>query len=216
MRKGIETIALSLIMVLLGAPPLAAQLWFFPDFATPSSTGDPATWLAASYGRGLNDASGKADVFVASIGRTAGRASFMGGFGYISEDDGEYTAGASLGVDLNTGDGPRFSAQVGVGWLDLDFLGETVTFWRIPIGLAVKGNMGSESTAVTPWVMPRWNVVVATGGGESETETDFGASGGVSITTAEGFGFHAAVDAYFAESDTLWELGLGFHYVLGR
>ena len=76
--------------------------------------------------------------------------------------------------------------------------------------------MGSEGTSVTPWIMPRLNVMIATGGGDSETETDFGASGGLAITTSGGFGFHSALDALFVEDDTVFMLGLGIHYVLGR
>ncbi|MGD2123344.1 MAG: hypothetical protein PVJ76_16445 [Gemmatimonadota bacterium] len=216
MKKRLGSIIMCLALPLFLAPPLTAQLWYFPDFALPSSSGEPATWLAATYGRGLNEASAEVDAFGASIGRTAERVSFMGAFGYISEGDDEFTVGASLGLDLNTGDGPRFSAQVGVGWIDFDFFGETVTFWRFPIGLAVKGNVGSGSTAVTPWVMPRLNIAVASGAGDSETETDPGISGGVSMTTAGGFGVHGALDAWFGDDDTAWQLGLGFHYVLGR
>jgi hypothetical protein len=216
MKRGPGSLVLGLAMALFMAQPLAAQAWFFPDFALPSSSGEPSTWLAATYGRGINDASGKADAFGFSIGKTDERVSFMGSFGYVSEDDEEYTAGASLSVDLNTGEGPRFAAQIGVGWIDFDFFDEKITFWRIPIGLAVKGSLGSGTTAVTPWVMPRVNIAYATGAGDSETETDFGASGGLSITTANGLGFHTALDALFVEDDRVFQLGLGVHYVLGR
>jgi len=215
MRKTLGSLMLGLASAVLIAPSLAAQTWYFPDFALPSSTGEPSTWIAGTYGRGLNDASGEVDAFGAAIGRTAERVTVMGAFGYIAEDEEEYTAGASLSVDLNSGDGPRLSAQVGVGWIDFDFMDETVTFWRFPIGLALKGNMGSETTTVMPWVMPRVNIAHFTGAGDSETETDFGASGGVSITMENGFGFHGALDALFAEGDTIFQLGLGIHFVLG-
>ena len=216
MRKRIRSLTLCMALGLLIAPPLAAQMWFFPDFSLPSSSGDPSTWIAATYGRGLNEVSGETNAIGAAIGKTSGRTTFMGAFGYITDDEGEYTAGASVGVDLNTGEGPRISAQVGLGWIDFDFFDEKVTFWRIPIGLAVKGSLGSEETAITPWLMPRLNVSFATGAGESETETDVGASGGVSITTAGGLGFHTALDALFADNDMILQLGLGIHYVLGR
>jgi hypothetical protein len=216
MKRTLRSLALGLTTALFLAPSLAAQTWCFPDFALPSSTGDPATWIAATYGRGLNEASGEVDAFGAAIGRTAERVTLMGAFGYLSDGEDEYTAGASMSVDLNTGDGPRLSAQVGVGWLDFDFFGETLTLWRFPVGPAVKGNLGPETTAVMPWVMPRLNISHATGGGESDTETDFGASGGVSITMENGFGVHGALDALFAEGDTVWQLGVGSYFVPGR
>jgi hypothetical protein len=215
MRKTLGSLIVGLALTVLMAPSLAAQAWYFPDFALPSSTGEPATWIAGTYGRGLNDASGEVDAIGAAIGRTAERVAVMGVFGYISEDPDEYTAGASVSVDLNTGDGPRLSAQAGVGWIDFDFMDETVTYWRFPIGLAIKGRTESGTTAVMPWVMPRLNIAHYTGAGESETETDFGASGGVSITMENGFGFHGALDALFVEDDTVFLLGLGIHYVFG-
>jgi hypothetical protein len=140
----------------------------------------------------------------------------MGSVGYLTEDDGEFLLGGSFAVDLNTGDGPRFSLQSGLGWFNVDFFDETLNFWRIPVGFAIKGNPGDEPTKVMPWVMPRANFSFATGAGDSETETDFGASGGISVTTANGLGFHSAIDALFAEGDAIWQLGLGFHYVFGK
>lgn len=213
MKRRLGSFTLGLAMVLLMAPSLAAQAWYFPDFALPSSSGEPATWIAGTYGRGLNDHSGEVGAFGAAIGRTAKRVTFMGAFGHPSEHG--LTAGASLGVDLNTGEGPQLSAQVGVGWMDTDPTEVTPTFWRIPIGLALKGSLGSETTAVIPWVMPRLNISYATGGGDRDTETDFGASGGVYITMENGLGFHGALDALFVNSHTAWLLGLGVHYVLG-
>ncbi len=215
MKGKLGSFTLGMALTLLVVPSLTAQAWYFPDFALPSSSGEPATWIAGTYGRGLNDYSGKVDAFGAAIGRTAERVTFMGAFGYLSEGDGEYTAGASMGVDLNTGEGPRLSAQAGVGWMDFDFLDETVTLWRIPVGLAVKGSLESDKATVMPWVMPRLNISHATGAGDSDTETDFGASGGVSVTMANGFGVHGALDALFGDSHTAWLLGLGVHYVLG-
>ena len=203
------------LALLLTVAPAAAQMWFFPDFSLPSPGDTPATWVAGTWGRGLNDDSGKLDAFGAAVGRTTERASFMGAFGYINDVEEEYTAGGAVSIELMTRDALRFSIQGGIGWMDFDVLGETVTALRFPIGVALKGNVGSGSTSVTPWVMPRINISRLSGLGDSETETDFGASGGVSVTSASGFGFHAALDALFA-NETLWQLGVGLHYRLGQ
>jgi hypothetical protein len=152
----------------------------------------------------------------AALGKVSGSVAFQGTLGYITDDPGEVTAGASVGVDLNSGDGPRVSAQAGLGWISFDFFGDNVSLWRVPLGVAVKGSGGSEETAIMPWVMPKVVVSLATGAGDTDTEADFGASGGISFTTAGGFGFHTALDALFVEDETILLLGLGVHYVLGR
>jgi hypothetical protein len=216
MKTHVGALILSLAFTLASGPAAAAQAWFFPDFALPSAGDQPATWIAATYGRGLNELSGENNAIGASIGRTSDRVSFSGGLGYITDDDGEYTAGGSIGVDLNSGPGPRFSLQAGVGWIDFDFFDDKVTFLRFPVGIALKTRMEGESATVMPWVMPRLNIVRVSGGGESETESDFGASGGVSFSMTQGLGFHVALDGLFSESEAVWLLGIGLHYVLGR
>ena len=203
-------------LFLVIAPDAAGQLWFFPDYALPSSDGPPATWVAGTYGRGLNDATGKTDAFGAAVGRTSRRTSFMGAFGYIDEEGGEYTAGGAVAYDLITRGGTQASIQVGVGWLDLDFLDEEVTFLSFPIGFAVKTPIQSGSFTLTPWFMPRVNIVRASGAGESETETDLGVSGGFWVNTVSGFGFHTAIDGLFVDGETPWQLGVGIHFVLGQ
>jgi hypothetical protein len=216
MKKLATPFIFLLTLPLAPISPLGAQSWFFPDFALPSAGEEPATWIAATYGRGLNELSGENNAIGASIGNTSDRVAFSVGFGYITDDDGEYTAGGSIGIELNEGTGPRVSAQAGIGWIDFDFFDDTVTFLRIPIGIAVKKRIESETSIIMPWVMPRLNITRASGGGESETESDFGASGGLSVTMTQGLGFHVALDGLFSEGDSVWQLGLGIHYVLGR
>jgi len=207
---------LGLALLPVATSPGSAQLWFFPDYALPSPGSSSGTWIAGAWGRGLNDAAGELNGYGAAVGGSAGRTSFLGAFGYLDEEGGEYTAGGAIAYDLNTGSGTQASIQAGVGWLDLDFFGETVTFWRFPIGLAVKTAIQGESFTMTPWLMPRANVAWASGGGESETETDLGVSGGFWVTTDSGIGFHTAIDALFVDGDTPWLLGLGVHFLLGR
>ena len=207
--------AATLTGLLATAAPAGAQMWFFPDYALPSSMGTPSTWLAATYGRGLNDASGKTDAFGGAIGRTTEKASFMGAIGQARSDgDGELTIGGAVGFDVMQRENSVVSVQGGVGWFSTDLFNETLTALRFPIGVAWKGSFQSPEAAIAPWIMPRVNISRLSGGGDSETETDLGASGGVSFTFPNGFGVHTALDVLLSDSN-LWYFGIGAHYVIG-
>lgn len=205
-------------LALLSAAPAAGQMWFFPDFAVPSMSGQPTTWLSGTYARGLNDDSGKTDSFGAVIGRTGASASFMGGIGLATaEGDDEVTIGAAVGVDVMQGEGYTLSVQGGLGWVSSEILDEDVTFLRFPVGVALKGDMSQEgsTTTITPWVMPRLNISRISGFGESETETDLGVSGGVTFTFENGWGIHTALDYLSASGGDPIYFGIGAHYLLG-
>ncbi len=218
---NVRGIGLAVGLALFGAAPAMGQMWFFPDYAVPSANGAPSTFLAATYGRGLNESSGKTDGFGAVVGRTGTRVGVMGGAGVITgEGDRELTVGAQVGVDLLAEGAPtQLSVQGGIGYMDVDFFGESLTLLRFPIGLALKARIETTSGgSITPWIMPRLNIARLSGGGESDTEMDFGASGGVTFTAAGGFGVHAALDLLVPgeDVDSVWFLGLGVHYAIGR
>lgn len=213
-RSVLLTVGLGL---LCSASPGSAQLWFFPDYPVPSAGDSPASFLAATYGRGLNDASGKVDAIGLVGGVTGPQVSFMAGIGRTNEEgDDETTLGGAIGVDVVQGASATVSVQGGVGWFSFEFFGETFTALRFPIGVAVKGSIESESASVTPWVMPRLNVTRLSGGGDSDSQTDLGASGGLSVTFQSGFGIHSALDVLFGEEDELVTFGVGIHYVIPR
>lgn len=213
-------VMMTMMLAVFGVTPVAAQLFGFPDYALPSAGDTPATWLAGGYGRGLNDDSGKSDSFAGAIGRTTGRFSYLGAAGFVTGDDDEFTLGGALGVDLiQDADTPvQLTLQGGIGWMNVDVLDGSVTFLRFPVGLALKGDAGNGSTSVTPWIMPRLDILRSSGGGfDSDTETNFGVSGGVSVTGQNGFGAHAALD-YLAAGDGVNPVGLGVgvHVILGQ
>ena len=211
MKRHASALALAVGLVSITAAQVEGQLWFFPDYAVPSSNGTPSTFVAGTFGRGVNEDSGELNAFGAVVGRTGERVSVMGGIGMVDDVDSEITLGGSVGVDVVNGESATISVQGGIGWMSPgDF-----TLVRVPIGLAIKGNGGSGSTSVIPWIMPRLNYTRVSFGGASSSETDFGASGGVGITSQGGFGVHLALDALFA-NETIFTLGLGVHYVVGR
>ena len=67
MKHLATCVTVTLGLVLLGAAPAYGQLWLFPDYAVPSGGDTPTTWIAGSYARGLNDASGETDGISASF-----------------------------------------------------------------------------------------------------------------------------------------------------
>src|SRR5688500_20185414 len=66
-------------MLMLTAAPVEGQLFNFPDYAVPSSDGVASTFVATSYGRGLNDDAGKLNSVSAMVGRSMSDLSFQGG-----------------------------------------------------------------------------------------------------------------------------------------
>jgi hypothetical protein len=210
-------LAFSGVVALIAAIPVAGQVPFLPDYALPSAGDAPSTYLAATYGRGLNDASTKSNAFALTLGRTADRVSFRGSAGRIESGLNEWALGGSVGVDLiSKADAPvQLTLQGGVGWMAIDVLGETLTNLRFPIGIAIKGRPSGSSVQLTPWVMPRLNIARASIGGVSGTSTDLGVSGGVGITAPGGFGIHLAADV-LAVGDNPFMFSVGSHYVIGR
>jgi hypothetical protein len=201
--------ALGLMMLAL---PVEAQLFNFPTYSNPSAYGMPGTFIAATYGHGMNDASGKLDAYGAAIGRTGlgGRFSIVGAAGLIDAVESEVTFGGTVGVDLLPATGStQISAQAGVGY----FSPGGVTFTHFPIGVALKTQIAGPTATVTPWVMPRVDIQRASASGVSATDTEFGVSAGFGVTLPSGFGVHSALDL-LAEDTSVWVLGVGVHYVM--
>ncbi len=204
------------VLTLMVVTPAAGQAFFFPDYALPSANGSSTTFMAATYGRGLNDVSQKVNAFAGTVGRTMKRVSFKAGGGYTRRLD-RWTVGGSAGFDLinNVDSSVQLTFQGGLGWISYDVLGETLTNLRFPVGLALKGHLGGSGVQIAPWVMPRLNLVQVSIAGISDMFWDFGVSGGVAITGQRGFGIHTAVD-YLADGTNPIVFSVGTHYVLGR
>jgi hypothetical protein len=213
MKQALTGVALCLMAALASAAPAAAQMWFFPDYAVPSANGNPGTFIAGSYAGGLNDDSGKINAVGGMVGKTGESASFMAGLGILTGDaDNELTLGAAVGVDVAKSGSTTISLQGGVGWMgpgDSNFL-------RVPIGVAFKGRIESPEAVIVPWVMPRVNYTRLSGGPFTTSQTDIGASGGVSFTFGGGFGVHTALDILHADGGDPIVFGIGGHFVTGR
>lgn len=203
------------VLAFVVATPVTGQMQFFPDHATLPVNASQGAYLAATYARGLNDASTKTDAFAATVGVAVERLSFQGSAGFIASDFDELALGVAVGVDLISFlDTPvQLTLQGGVDWTGINVLGETVTNLRFPIGFVLKAPPLSATTVrVAPWVMPRLNIARASIANISSTSTDFGISGGIVITVPHGFGVHTAIDVLSGDGDPLM-FSLGTHYV---
>lgn len=198
----------------LAAAPADAQLVNFPNYATPSAFGTPSSFIAASYGRGLNDDSGKQNAFGVFVGRTglADRVTVTAGAGMVDLDpDSKYTFGGAVGVDVLDADATtQVSVQGGIGYMSL---ATDVSVMNFPIGLAIKKNIPGESANIALWAMPRLDISRASNPITSNTNTELGISGGVSFTTPGGIGVHAALDVLAADASAMIG-GVGVHYVI--
>lgn len=211
MKQRLIGFTLGCCVLLVGALPASGQLWFFPTYAVPSTSDGPSTFLAGTYGRGLNHISGELDAFGAVVGHSGSIASFMGGLGLVTGGaDDELTLGGAVGVDVAETESLTLGLNGGVGWMGP---GDS-NIWRFPIGLAVKGFAQSPEATIQPWVMPRVDIRRVSTTLGSDTDTDFGASAGVGFTLPSGFGVHTALDVLFGDLDEVWLFGIGGHYVI--
>ena len=183
------------VVSLLVATPAMGQLVNFPVLGlSPGEAGaDPAISVGAGWGRGLNDASGKLNLFGAG-GQVAMEAvSFGVSGGYISnasgpDTDGKTTFAGSVAYHLPIASSVNVSLQTGLGYISL-----AETILNFPVGVVISGSTEAGSATVNPWVMPRVQFT-RVGGTASSTATDIGGSAGVSVVTQGGFGFGAAAD----------------------
>ncbi|HEX6615387.1 MAG TPA: hypothetical protein VF046_03710 [Gemmatimonadales bacterium] len=209
-------VALALTLV-LGAATARAQ-----------NPGLPVYNIGVPRGIGLygdvafpNDALGKGVAY-----GVTGRAGFglFGATATLSALDPKGSAGAdvSVGGTLNyrlfggplvpltvTLQGGVSYAKPGEGVLP----GGDVTAYRFPVGVGFGLVIPNPVLAIRPWLAPRVDIEYRKNDAASNTETNFGLSGGLEFNFLNGFGLHAAYDRVFA-SDVAdpATFGIGAHY----
>jgi hypothetical protein len=162
---------------------------------------------------------GKGTAFAVS-----GRAGF-GPFGATAilstfNPDGAGDNAVSVGATLNYKlfGGPLIPLSVtlqgGIGYSkpDVGILPGDETELRFPVGLGFALTIPNPVLAIHPWIAPRVDIVRLSGGGLSDTETNFGLGGGVELNLLNGFGVHAAYDRVFLDGGDPSVFGLGAHY----
>jgi hypothetical protein len=83
---------------------------------------------------------------------------------------------------------------------------------RFPIGVGFALTIPNPALAIKPWIAPRLDVVRQSGGGLSETESNFGLGGGLELNLLSGLGLHAAYDRVFMDGGDPSVFGFGAHY----
>ena len=202
MRHTVRAVAV--LVLALGAAPLAAQ-----------NPGLPVYNLGVPRGIGIygdvgfpNDAAGNGTAY----GRD-GRVGFgdLGATATWSALDPEGPAGSdmSVGGTLNyrvCRRAPGAAVGDAAGRGELRQAGR-----RIPARCRKSPRITSRSAsgfalvipnptlAIHPWLAPRVDIAYQKAGGESDTETNFGLSGGLELNLLNGFGIQAAYDRVFVE-----------------
>jgi opacity protein-like surface antigen len=121
--------------------------------------------------------------------------------------------GGDLASPLPMAAGPSFGAGAFSRVPDLGNATGEITLYHIPIGVGLGLVIPNPVLAIHPWLAPRVDVVHATAGGQSDTETNFGLSGGLEFNLLNGFGIQAAYDRVFAkDAPDPATFGLGAHY----
>lgn len=69
-----------------------------------------------------------------------------------------------------------------------------------PIGLGIALKIPNPALAIKPWIAPRLDITRVSGAVPSNTETNFGISGGIDLSLLGGLGFGVAYDRVFAGS----------------
>lgn len=218
MRAGARgTIALAGLALgwIIGVRPSQAQVRGIPVYNSGVSTG------VAVYGDvGFsNEDAGKGTGLALT-----GRAGFgpLGATAILStfNPDGPAGSDLSVGATLNykVFGGPLIPLSVtlqgGIGYSkpETGILPGDENELRFPIGLGFALTIPNPALAIRPWLAPRLDIVRLSGGGLSNTETNFGLSGGLELNMLNGFGLQAAYDRVFLDGGDPSVFGLGAHY----
>ncbi len=200
------------IVALLVATPATGQIANFPVLSLAPGSGYGTTSVGTAFGRGVNNDAWDNSVFVGQIERGLETVSFGASVGYIASTPENWTASGSVAVHAFSSSPVQVSLQSGLGWIKQDIAGSNLTTLHIPIGLAIQ-----SSGKVRPWVMPRVSFIQTSGEavGASSTETAFGGSAGISLTTGLGVGLSLAYDYLDVTGGALQRLSAGISYITG-
>ena len=208
---GIAVVALALGLL---ADAASAQLTGNPVYAINPGVG---VTLNADFGRGLNDDSGKDQVFAGRVVLGVPTVSFWVGGGLwdsrIEGADKEVTLAGGAAINLIKAPllPVALTLQAGAGRVSCGTDCSTLT---AILGPSLKINVPVPAIGVEPWIMPRVQLTRGSLGGVSDTDFGIGASAGVNVKLPAGPGFHLAVD-WSRSGDPSTEpivAGIGVHY----
>jgi hypothetical protein len=208
--KVVSTVSASVLALGLLATPAAAQLSGLPTDFTPHGTG---VTIKGTFGRGLNDNSGKQN----SVGgmvvvglpmiQIAAGASYFGIGGDFPVEEISFGGNAQYALPLPPATPVSVAIAAGVGYLSI---GGASTIY-VPAGAVLSIDVPSTAVAVTPWVSPQFRYHRLSNG-VSVSSSSWGVSGGVSVGLPMGLGFHAMVD-YDGDSEAM-VVGVGAQFAI--
>jgi len=199
----------ALCVALALAPSLAGQVIGLPVYNSGIPTG---LGLFADIGF-PNDAAGGGTAYgatgrlgVGPFGATASVARFN------PEGPGDQLTSVGATLNYKVFGGPlvplTVTLQGGAGYAKQD----DVKFYRFPVGLGLGLTIPNPALAIKPWLAPRLDVSRVSNPLGSDTETNFGISGGVELNLLSGLGLHASYDRVFADVEDPAIFAAGLHY----
>jgi hypothetical protein len=180
-----------------------------------------ATGIAVYGDIGFPDAEAGKGTALAISGRGGfgplGATAMLSTFNPEGAGDSELSVGASLNYKVFGGPLIPLSVtlQGGIGYSKPDngFLpGQEVNEFRFPVGVGFALTIPNPALAIKPWIAPRIDIVRSSGGGQSNTDSNFGLGGGLELNLLSGLGVHAAYDRVFIDGGDPSVFGLGAHY----
>ena len=91
--------------------------------------------------------------------------------------------------------------------------GQEFDLYDFPIGIGFALVIPNPVLAIQPWLAPRVDIVRRSSEGVSNTDTNFGLSGGLEFNLLNGFGIQAAYDRVFTKDGAdPGTFGVGAHY----
>jgi hypothetical protein len=214
-QHRVGPVALLLLVLLLSGRAVDAQVRGIPVY----NNGIPGG--IALYGDvGFPDEeAGKGTAFAVS-GRAGfgvfGATAMLATFNPDGPGENDVALGATANLKLFGGPltplGVTLQAGIGYSKPDVGLLPGDEDELRIPVGLGFALTIPNPALAIQPWIAPRVDMVRVSGGGLSDTETNFGLGGGVELNLLNGFGLHAAYDRVFLDGGDPSVFGLGAHF----
>jgi len=218
MRQGAQaafTIAALALSLAAGSGAAAAQVRGIPVYNAGVPTG-----IAIYADVGFPDeqaGKGTAYAVTGQIGTGPfGATAMLSTFKPDSAGDNNVSVGATL--DYKVFGGPLIplsvTLQSGIGYSkpETGILPGEESELRFPVGLGFALTIPNPALAVRPWIAPRVDIVRLSGGGVSDTQTNFGLGGGVELNLLNGFGVQAAYDRLFLDGGDPSVFGFGAHY----
>ena len=92
-------------------------------------------------------------------------------------------------------------------------LGTNLSQQSVPLGATI--GINPPAIPLSFWAAPRADVKILKVANTSDTDTNFGVSGGVDLTLLMGLGAHLAVDYVSVEGGSVFIWGIGAHFVFG-